>query len=252
MIKFFRKIRQKSLADNKVSKYLIYAFGEIILVVIGILSALQINTANHNRINSNQELKIIKALKTGLETDRKDILFNMESIELSMFSANKVIFALDNNLPYKDSIADYIGLTMFPVVFVNSTSAFETLKSKGIDMISNTALRDEIIGVYDSGYKFFEKSEQIVLDENERGLKEIFPTRFEASYVYDLKRANYQPRLVPLNFEALKNDQEFKYYLKSYKNRLNILFYFQYKNTLLKKVNSLISSLDIEINRLES
>jgi len=40
--------------------------------------------------------------------------------------------------------------------------------------------------------------------------------------------------------------------LKSYKNRLNILFYFQHKNTLLKKVNSLISSLDIEINRLES
>ncbi len=46
MIKFFRKIRQKMLIENKFSKYLIYAIGEIILVVIGILIALQINNLN--------------------------------------------------------------------------------------------------------------------------------------------------------------------------------------------------------------
>ena len=46
MIKFFRKIRQKLLSENKFSKYLLYAIGEIILVVIGILIALQINNQN--------------------------------------------------------------------------------------------------------------------------------------------------------------------------------------------------------------
>jgi len=45
MIKFFRKIRQKLLIENKFSKYILYAIGEIILVVIGILIALQINTS---------------------------------------------------------------------------------------------------------------------------------------------------------------------------------------------------------------
>ena len=53
MIKLFRKIRQKLLAENKISKYLIYAIGEIILVVIGILIALQINNWNE----SNKEKK---------------------------------------------------------------------------------------------------------------------------------------------------------------------------------------------------
>lgn len=48
MIKFFRKIRQKMLTENKFSKYLIYAIGEIILVIIGILIALQINNANES------------------------------------------------------------------------------------------------------------------------------------------------------------------------------------------------------------
>ena len=46
MIKFFRKIRQRLLTENKFSKYLLYAFGEILLVVIGILIALQINNWN--------------------------------------------------------------------------------------------------------------------------------------------------------------------------------------------------------------
>ena len=49
MIKFFRSIRKALLAENKFSKYLIYAIGEIVLVVIGILIALQINNWNENR-----------------------------------------------------------------------------------------------------------------------------------------------------------------------------------------------------------
>ena len=50
MIKFFRKIRQKLLTQNKFSKYLLYAVGEIVLVVIGILIALQINNWNQDRL----------------------------------------------------------------------------------------------------------------------------------------------------------------------------------------------------------
>ena len=48
MLKFFRKIRQNLLSEGKTGKYIKYAFGEIILVVIGILIALQINTWNED------------------------------------------------------------------------------------------------------------------------------------------------------------------------------------------------------------
>ena len=54
MIKFFRKIRQRLLTENKFSKYLLYAIGEIILVVIGILIALQVNNYNEAK---KQEIK---------------------------------------------------------------------------------------------------------------------------------------------------------------------------------------------------
>lgn len=69
MIKFFRKIRQNLLTENKFSKYLIYAIGEIILVVIGILIALQIN--NLNEQNKKEELRksYVNSIKKDLESD---------------------------------------------------------------------------------------------------------------------------------------------------------------------------------------
>ena len=59
MIKFFRRIRQQLLTENNLAKYLLYAIGEIILVVIGILIALQINNWNTSKIESkNKEIDL--------------------------------------------------------------------------------------------------------------------------------------------------------------------------------------------------
>jgi len=251
MIKFFRGIRQRLIGESRFSKYLLYAIGEILLVVIGILIALQINNWNQDRLSRAEELRILKALKTGLEKDRDDLLFNEGSISSSISSADKVIYALEHNVPYRDSIADYLGDVMLPVLFVNSTSAFETLKSKGIDLIRDPELRDQIIEVYDSGYNFFLKYEGMVSDEAERGVREVFPTRFEEGYSYDLEQPNYRPRLVPLNYEALKSDQPFKYYLKTYRNRLDILLQYHYRMKLQRSVEALLADIQKEIERQE-
>ncbi|RNC87983.1 MAG: hypothetical protein ED556_01990 [Winogradskyella sp.] len=83
MIKFFRKIRQRLLSENKFSKYLIYAFGEIILVVIGILLALQIN-------NWNQERTQQKAVKTALEQIQNELLNDLtQSYNLTAYLERK-------------------------------------------------------------------------------------------------------------------------------------------------------------------
>ena len=74
MIKFFRKIRQKLLTENKFSKYLIYAIGEIILVVIGILIALSINNWNENR-------KLNDTIKGVYSIVKSDLLSDIETID---------------------------------------------------------------------------------------------------------------------------------------------------------------------------
>jgi len=81
MIKFFRKIRQKLLSENKFSKYLIYAIGEIVLVVIGILIALSINNWNENN-------KTIKSENKALVDLKKEFTVNMN--ELSRIQTNRV------------------------------------------------------------------------------------------------------------------------------------------------------------------
>lgn len=76
MIKFFRKIRQRLLTENKFSKYLIYAGGEILLVMIGILLALQVSNWNTSKQNRSVERNYLKNLKVDLEVD----LYNLDSL----------------------------------------------------------------------------------------------------------------------------------------------------------------------------
>ncbi len=70
MIKFFRKIRQRLLKENHVTRYLLYALGEIVLVVIGILIALQINNWNESRKQDLAEKEFITGVKNDLEQDK--------------------------------------------------------------------------------------------------------------------------------------------------------------------------------------
>tara|TARA_R110002153_G_scaffold235186_3_gene388570 strand:+ start:980 stop:1720 length:741 start_codon:yes stop_codon:yes gene_type:complete len=69
MIKFFRRIRQKLLSENKFSKYLIYAIGEIVLVVIGILIALQVNNLNEQSKKQDLRENYVNSLLIDLESD---------------------------------------------------------------------------------------------------------------------------------------------------------------------------------------
>ncbi len=73
MIKFFRKIRQQSLTENKFSKYLLYAIGEVILVVIGILIALQINNWNNDLENKKIEQNIIQNLNLEFKLNKESL-----------------------------------------------------------------------------------------------------------------------------------------------------------------------------------
>ena len=73
MIKFFRNIRQKAFSENKFGKYLTYAIGEIILVVIGILIALGINNWNENRKQHANDLEFLQSLRNEIVLDSTSI-----------------------------------------------------------------------------------------------------------------------------------------------------------------------------------
>ncbi|MDT0557726.1 hypothetical protein RM697_03655 [Ichthyenterobacterium sp. W332] len=86
MIKFFRKIRESLITQNKLGKYLVYAFGEIVLVVIGILLALNINNKNEERINKAKFVKIFKEIQDDLveDTQRANRIFDRHILDDSI------------------------------------------------------------------------------------------------------------------------------------------------------------------------
>ena len=98
MIKFFRKIRQKLLSENKFSKYLIYAIGEIILVVIGILIALSINNWNQKQ----QQKKVLNNIYATIKTDLQQDIKNIDNIVTSSESIEKDYLAIINKTRKKE------------------------------------------------------------------------------------------------------------------------------------------------------
>lgn len=176
MLKFFRHIRQRMIKENRVSKYLLYAIGEIVLVVIGILIALQINIWNEERKERTLELMTLTELHASFETDLNDINFNIGLHESGLFACEMLLVAFEQAVPYNDSLDQYFGQFYNISVFINSTGAYETLKSRGMDIISNDSLRRKVVRMYDLIYYEIKENERsfdyIDLQENKRFMLE--------------------------------------------------------------------------------
>ena len=98
MIKFFRKIRQNLLMENKTGKYFKYAIGEIMLVVIGILIAVQINTLVQNKNNHKLEKQYLSRFLDDLEQDYKDRINLFQSSAANAFMCIEILKDLGINL----------------------------------------------------------------------------------------------------------------------------------------------------------
>ena len=143
MIKFFRKIRKNLLTENKFSKYLLYAIGEILLVVIGILIALSINNQNEERKERAQETVILKQLLGDFNSNLKQ-LDQKISFRRDFMNSSKQLFKLIDNpdLRNKDSIDNYIAKTMPYATF---DPIINDLAGSGeLSLIKNTILKQAL------------------------------------------------------------------------------------------------------------
>ena len=93
-IKFFRKIRESLIKERRFSNYLIYALGEIVLVVIGILIALQVNNWNNNKQLEEVQIKCLNEIVTNLQADLMDIRFNIDFNETRLRRQNNLALSL--------------------------------------------------------------------------------------------------------------------------------------------------------------
>lgn len=161
MIKFFRRIRQKLLQENRISKYLLYAIGEIVLVVIGILIALQINNWNERKNRVQLEKSLLKEIKENLQVDLGDLRFNIKYDSTNRAATTLVLQQLESKIPYIDSLATYYGKMGSNSLLLENTAAYENLKTLGFDLISNKTLRNKISHLYSARYEYVDEISQI-------------------------------------------------------------------------------------------
>ena len=204
MIKFFRKVRQKLLSENKFSKYLLYAIGEIILVVIGILIALYINNLNTEKQDSIYLNGYLNNISENIKLDEA----NLEQIAIfrdsSIISSKYFMNIIEQENTSKEHFLFYFSeyFTYNPWLdkyFQSNNSGFEALKNSGyLSKIQQTTLETEL-------YKYYGLVEQI---ENE----EKYLNNFMEEMKYDIYKNNIVQPIKPVvrkGIEYIETDEDF-------------------------------------------
>ena len=146
MIKFFRKIRQNLLSEGKTGKYFKYAIGEIILVVIGILIALQINNWNENRKNKIAEADYYCRILDDFVLNEKIIDETSKLTTNRIKLCKKLILDLNNIPNDRSKILNDFVVAVRQDIFVPSTITFDDLTSSGqLKLLTDIELKNRLI-----------------------------------------------------------------------------------------------------------
>ena len=249
MINFFRKIRYNLMEQNKTGKYFKYAIGEIILVMVGILLALQVNNWNEKQKLKKVEIETLQELSSALKDSRHNLNIAIEEDENWISYTEIILDYLENRKPYTEDLDNYFGSYYFSSLPVFATSAYEQLKTRGLELISNKAIRTALSEIFEVQFN------QI------RITREMWNVPFITSAVYPIQFklfkkhfTNYQEGgedyAKPINYEALFENEEFKSVLlenKSHKMYKNYV-----KKQLIEKINELLVDIDLELDKLNN
>ncbi len=234
--------------ENKTGKYLKYAIGEIVLVVIGILIALSINNWNEVKKSSIIELEFLKNLNRDLDID----LVNFErkiQTDSSIMESNKKLMLAFKNKDKERIINSWINTSKNnnslsainrAGVFYPQKSAYESLKSQGIQLISNDSLRQKVINLYDYRYQTvsdFLKFQWDILSQTNH-------------YLIDNLESNIDDNnKTPNDIDKLINDKQFYNFISHiyYENRVALNYY----KPCLEDLKTTIKALKKEIKTLE-
>ena len=238
MINFFRKIRKQLADDNKPMKYLRYAIGEILLVVVGILIALSINNWNEQRKTNRKELSILTEVKNALNAN-KEILKTRSDIFNDLKHRGELLQEhLTNKLVYHDTLESYLNIPQRNYSFRLSFSTYENLKSQGFDIISNEGLRLDIIKLYDEHFG--------LLKDQEDKMSDILTNSIEP-ILFKYFKTTLNGGLEPNDYEQLLNNSD-------YSNMLSFMIWVangfeEHCQNFVIEIEKVLNSIESEIEK---
>jgi len=234
MIIFFRKIRQQLLTENKFSKYLLYAIGEVVLVVIGILIALQLNTWRMEKKDRQIEKTLLKNLKKDLGNDiqgfRRVKKFNISQNETCIRLLDYII---DESKPLEDTIQfvnDFHLIVFFSIPYSNKTSYNLAVNTGYLNNILSDNLVNELSNYYNNNFldNHVTDTERFINIYNENNLMQKYPMFSKSVMVnegdggkYAMERYRNDNRPI-LQLHDIRGDISLENYLNGLSMRLKI------------------------------
>ncbi|MCF4101907.1 DUF6090 family protein [Gillisia sp. M10.2A] len=251
-MKFFRKIRQKLFTESKFSKYLIYAIGEIILVVIGILIALTINNYNQNQLIKAKEQKYLKGLKEEFQTSKLKLTELMDVNKNNYEGAKQIIVSITKNDPPTEiEFSQLIYKTFsFDISFnPNNSLLSEMINSGSLKDVNNNVLRRRLTN-WLSTLEDISKQESELGNQREKVLDLLRSDEYSLRTILDLtdiykqvdlpKGENHISNLDLLNSKEFENNV-LMFILTSYATQK------AHYQPLMDEIDSIISLIDTEI-----
>lgn len=175
MLKFFRKIRQRLLSENKFSNYLLYAIGEIILVVIGILIALQINNLNQKSQEKEQLKASLLLMQLNLKEDIKNLDSQIEYNQAVRKDIDRFFKIVAHPLETKKLPLNSIGNIALERSFYSVSTALKSMETGGhFKWIRDNHLKESIY----TYYSYTEKLSKLIEAHN------YFAREYVEGFVY--------------------------------------------------------------------
>ena len=196
MLTFFRRIRNSLLGSGQARKYVLYAFGEIALVVIGILIALQINNWNEWRKDRVKEQNVLEQVSKTLYANSDHINSALNQISAGKQATDTILSIIEEGRPYQESMNELFHPTRVVWSVNLTTSGYEELKNTGFDIVQSDSLKEVIVNLFESEYP---NTYKIVGTP-------LYGERF-GDYMYDnFKNLRVRNNMIPLNYDHLIND----------------------------------------------
>ena len=236
------------MEQNKTSKYFKYAIGEIVLVVIGILIAIQINNWNEDKKLKKTEIKALIEIQEGFKQDTIDLNINIGALKLASESGKLILEQLNSTNAYHDSLSSHFASSLQLTRLISNDGPYDVLKTKGLDLITNDSLRKQIISMHDNTYESMRVWEKGFF-VSDRYIQEQCIDLFDVVQFFDIGPTGVtNAKMIPHDFEALKTNKRYKTMIKTYatQSRLFLVFTLKAKSRL----TALLAAIDKELKKL--
>ena len=247
-IKKFSNEDDSSSPVIKFKKYMLYATGEIILIVIGILFALYLNNLNEIKKLRSAEIKVLKEIQTNLENTKDKFKYVLDTEKRYLQYNYMILDYLDNKKPYSDSLDIAFGTYYWTMSSTPITSGYEYLKSMGLDMIKNDTLREKISFMFESDIKIIEADNEKWSNNLQLMISLPYHVEHFEKYFHHESKPGDDEYAKPIDYNFLLEDTKFKNInAELISTRRWIIYSFQ---EIMIRIDSLISEIKKEIDRL--